>query len=535
MSLQQIPKTLGRYEIQGVIGQGTMGVVYKAVDPALDRTVALKTIHLVLGVSPEEREVFEQRFLTEARLAAGLTHPNIVVVHDVGRDEATGTPFIALEYLEGQPLDEYVAAAQTMEWREALRIAARLADALHMAHAQGIVHRDIKPANIMILPNGDPKIMDFGIAKAPASQLTVKGDVFGTPSYMSPEQAAGVKLDGRSDLFSLGSVLYEQITGQRAFDAPSVPAILAKVTTEAPTAPTRLVAGLPADIDRFLARCLAKDPGRRYPDGASLKQDVADLLADKPVRERPGLASKLEGQPGMGTQGQAPDPVSFAETHDIPRSSRLKASVLTPARVVFGAVALVALVASAFYAGRSTPRPFEPAPPPTTLASEGIALDPDTTTDPEATGTGAGPGETPASAGSDETPAPPPTTRPRPAAAATAKPTARPTRRPTPVPGAQLILDLEHRVKTGSWKVFIDGKLSLDEALMSEQERKAARIDGKANVRKILRVPAGQYFVRVEVIDNGREKKGMLRGEFVVGQSHYLDVKVGGNLALKWK
>jgi len=531
VSLQQHPKTLGRYEIQGVIGQGTMGVVYKAVDPALDRTVALKTIHLVLGVSPAEREVFEQRFLTEARLAAGLTHPNIVVVHDVGRDEATGTPFIALEYLEGQPLDEYVAAAQTMEWREALRIAARLADALHMAHAQGIVHRDIKPANIMILPNGDPKIMDFGIAKAPASQLTVKGDVFGTPSYMSPEQAAGVKLDGRSDLFSLGSVLYEQITGHRAFDAPSVPAILAKVTTEAPTAPTRLQPGLPADIDRFLARCLAKDPGRRYPDGASLKQDVEDLLADKPVRERPGLASKLEGQPGgLGTLVQPPDTVSSAETWDLLGSRLLKASVFTPARVIFAAVALVALVASAFYAGRSTPRPFEPAPPPTTLASE-TALDPDTSTDPEAAGTGAEPGETPASAGSDETPAPPATTRPRPAAAATAKPT----RRPTPVRGAQLILDLEHSVKTGSWRVFIDGKLSLDEALMSEQERKAARIDGKANIRKILRVPAGQYFVRVEVIDNGREKKGMLRGEFVVGHSHYLDVKVGGSLALKWK
>ena len=553
MSLQVHPTALGRYEIQSVIGQGTMGVVYKAVDPALDRTVALKTIHLVLGVNATEREVFEQRFLTEARLAAGLTHPNIVVVHDVGRDEATGTPFIALEYLEGQPLDEYGAAGETMEWREALRIAARLADALHLAHSQGIVHRDIKPANIMILPSGDPKIMDFGIAKAPTSQLTVKGDIFGTPSYMSPEQAAGVKLDGRSDLFSLGSVLYEQITGHRAFDAPSVPAILAKVTTEAPTPPTRLVPDLPADIDRFLARCLAKDPGRRYPDGASLKEDVESLLADQPVRERPGLAGKLEGQPGAGAVVQPPDTFSSADTRHIPGSSLLKASILTPTRVILAAVALFALVASAFYAGRSTPRALDPAPPTTTIAPDDGTGEPDPTTDPAAPGPAPGPGETPAGTGPAETttttppttrPRPPPRSRPRPAVAATPRPTPTPTQRPTPrptqspipVPSAQLILDLEHKVKRGSWKILIDKEVVLEEPLMSEAEREAAGVDGKVSVRKILSVPSGEYFVRVEVVDNGRIKAGLLRGAFRVDQPTILEIRLrGSSLSLKWK
>ena len=349
------------------------------------------------------------------------------------------------------------------------------------------------------------------------------------------EQAAGVKLDGRSDLFSLGSVLYEQITGHRAFDAPSVPTILAKVTTEAPTPPTRLVPDLPADIDRFLARCLAKDPGRRYPDGASLKEDVESLLANRPVRERPGLASKLEGQPGTGAVVQTQDTFSSADTRHIPGSSLLKASILTPTRVILAAVALFALVASAFYAGRSTPRALDPAPPTTTIAPDDGTGEPDPTTDPAAPGAAPGPGETPASTGPAETTTTtPPTTPPPPRPTVAATP--RPTQSPIPVPSAQLILDLEHKVKRGSWKILIDKEVVLEEPLMSEAERETAGIDGRASVRKILSVPSGEYFVRVEVIDNGRVKAGLLRGAFRVDQPTILEIRLrGSSLALKWK
>jgi serine/threonine-protein kinase len=294
-----LPSTLGRYEIRSVIGRGMMGVVYEAVDPALGRIVALKTIQLGFGISDHERRVFEERFLTEARLAAGLNHPAIVVVHDVGWDDQSGTPFMALEYLKGVTLADRLEDGRPLDWRESLRIIAKIADALHVAHQDGVVHRDVKPANIMLLPSGEPKIMDFGIAKAPTSQLTAAGDVFGTPSYMSPEQATGVAVDGRSDIFSLGTILYQMLTGQRAFDAPNVPAILSRVTHDAPLAPLQLMPTLPPAVEEVLARAMAKEPAQRYADGRELAEDIEDVLAGRPLRERPGLASTLTGQPSL--------------------------------------------------------------------------------------------------------------------------------------------------------------------------------------------------------------------------------------------
>jgi len=154
------PRILGRYEIQEEIGRGMMGVVYRALDPALGRTVALKTVNLLLALPDEDRPGFEQRFLNEARIAAGLNHPGIVVVHDVGRDPGSDSLYIALEYLEGETLSERVKRDGRVEWREALRLTAQVAEALHHAHQKHIVHRDVKPANIMVLPNGQPKLMN---------------------------------------------------------------------------------------------------------------------------------------------------------------------------------------------------------------------------------------------------------------------------------------------------------------------------------------------------------------------------------------
>src|SRR6185503_11798752 len=232
------------------------------------------------------------RFQTEARVAAGLSHPGIVVVHDVGRDPASDVLFIALEYLEGETLDGRIRRGLP-EWQESLRLVARLAEALDHAHERGIVHRDVKPANVMILASGEPKLMDFGIAKVPAAQLTAAGEFFGTPAFMSPEQALGESLDGRSDLFSLGSILYMLLTGTRSFEGSSVPVILSRVAQHHPQPPTRVRPGLPADVDYLVARCLAKDPGQRYARGRLLAEDAEDVLAGRPPRHRGAWTSNV--------------------------------------------------------------------------------------------------------------------------------------------------------------------------------------------------------------------------------------------------
>jgi eukaryotic-like serine/threonine-protein kinase len=287
-----LPQRIGRYEILRELGRGMMGVVYQAKDPALNRNVALKTISLDFAVSESERETFEARFLQEARAAAGLSHPSIVVVYDVGVDAAVGTLYMALEFLRGKTLEAILAAGDVLDWREALRTTGRVADALHHAHAHGIIHRDIKPANIMVLPTGEPKIMDFGVAKLEAGQLTAAGQVLGSPSYMSPEQADGQALDARSDLFSLGAVLYELLTGKKAFPGRDLPTVLMRVAHENPAAPSMVNAGLPRMVDALVAGALAKNPADRYPSGKALAEDIEDVLADRSPRHLAASPSK---------------------------------------------------------------------------------------------------------------------------------------------------------------------------------------------------------------------------------------------------
>jgi serine/threonine protein kinase len=281
---QPLLQHIGRYEVQRELGRGAMGVVYQAKDTVLQRNVALKTISLTFAVSESDRRTFEARFLQEARAAATLAHPGIVVVYDVGVDPETGTPYMALEFLRGKTLESVLAAGQTLDWREALRTVARVAEALQHAHANGIVHRDIKPANIMVQASGEPKIMDFGVAKVDTVHLTTGGRILGSPSYMSPEQAGGQRLDARSDLFALGAVLYELLTGKKAFPGPDLPTILRRLAYEDPVTPSALSPGLPAAVDAVVARALAKEAAARYPSGKALAEDIEDILAGRPPR-----------------------------------------------------------------------------------------------------------------------------------------------------------------------------------------------------------------------------------------------------------
>ena len=276
-------QTLGRYEIAAELGRGAMGTVYQARDPRINRTVAIKTIH-VRGASAEEEKEFLDRFFREAQAAGKLAHPGIVTVYDAGEDEASKTPYIVMEYIAGATLE--AMSQQGIALPMALELTRQLAEALHYAHAQGIVHRDIKPANIIVTDEGRAKITDFGVAKLTVSEFTQTGQVLGTPSYMSPEQLGGGKIDGRSDLFSLGVTLYILLTGAKPFSGETVSAITFKVAYQEPTPATQLNAALNPDYDYVLQRALAKEAEERYRNGKEFAADLEDLRSAVPPRSQ---------------------------------------------------------------------------------------------------------------------------------------------------------------------------------------------------------------------------------------------------------
>ncbi len=277
----------GRYQILERIGRGGMATVFKAHDPTIGRDVAIKFLHASLC----EGEDYRARFLQEARAAGGLSHPNIVIVHDVG--EIEGRPYMAMELLSGISLAEELETAKTIPVRDTVVMGIQLARALDYAHAKGIVHRDIKPANIMRLAGSKTiKVTDFGIAhmdSASADSLRTRaGDVLGTPQYMSPEQTRGEKLDGRSDLFSAGIVLYQMVVGHRPFRGDSLVAVATKIANEAATPIDKARTDVPNSLRRVIDRCLAKNPAQRFQTGGELADALVKVLAeiDEEARER---------------------------------------------------------------------------------------------------------------------------------------------------------------------------------------------------------------------------------------------------------
>lgn len=268
------PSTLGRYEVLGELGKGAMGVVYRARDPLIERPVAIKTF-TTSGLPAEEVEAFERRFFREARLAGGLSHPNIVTVYDVGRSGELA--YIAMEFLEGRSLREVLDSGVVLPVAKVVDWAAQVADGLTFAHDSGVVHRDIKPANLMVQANDAVKIADFGVALLPAGSITLAGTVFGSPKYMSPEQVVGKAVDGRSDIFSLGAVIYEMLTGRPAFGGEELTAILYQVLHTDPAPPSASRRDVPSAFDAIVARALAKDPAQRYQSAADLAADLRRL------------------------------------------------------------------------------------------------------------------------------------------------------------------------------------------------------------------------------------------------------------------
>jgi serine/threonine protein kinase len=293
--------TIGRYEILAELGKGAMGVVYRANDPMLSRTVAIKTINM--SSDPQEVAEYEARFYQEAKAAGGLNHPNIVTIHDIGK--SGNVVYMAMEYLEGEELRTLMKAGEPLPVARAVEIAAQVAEGLAYAHQHGVVHRDVKPANIMILHSGPAKITDFGIARMRTAEVrTQTGVVLGSPRYMSPEQVAGKRAEPRSDIFSLGVIFYEMLTGKPAFTGDDITSVMYQILNVVPPAPSTINPGVPQVVDFIVAKALAKTPEDRYQDAAELARDLHESAKSVPAGPAPA-SMRPAAQPKLDPQAQA--------------------------------------------------------------------------------------------------------------------------------------------------------------------------------------------------------------------------------------
>jgi len=384
-AVMDAPNKIGRYEIEEEKGRGAMGAVYLARDPAMDRIVALKTIHSLALSGPQGKE-YRERFYGEGRAAGRLAHPGIVPVFDVG--EQDGLPFLVMEYIEGQTLADAAKAGQRLTLERVCEIGQQIAEALGYAHKNGVVHRDIKPANILLTSKERygierPKITDFGVAKLAASQLTTTGQLLGTPAFMPPEQFTGAVIDGRSDLFSFGVILYWLATGDQAFPGDTVTAVSYKVVHTEPVPPRKLNPAVPADLERVILRCLAKDPAARYQTGEDLAHDLAAIRAGHSPEVRPArpitAAPLVSGGMAGGTMDVTLDSDPLLGT--LPATRQTAASAVAPqtaarynvsrgVRTIAAVGAAVVAILSAWYVSRSKTQP-----PPTQVTNPATSAD----------------------------------------------------------------------------------------------------------------------------------------------------------------
>ena len=302
----KLPQAIDRYRVRERLGQGGMGALFLALDPAIDRLVAIKVLRVD---NPDIRE----RFQREARLAARLQHPNIVTVYDVGEHEAQ--PFIAMEYIPGETLAELIRRRAPLEIRQRLELVIEICSGLAFAHKHGIVHRDIKPANLILSRDSNIlKILDFGIARAGESGLTQVGMVIGTPNYMSPEQVRGENIDQRSDIFAVGLVLYELLVYKQAFEAETQPAVLMKILSDQPAPLATLDPTIDAGITTVVYRALAKNPADRYQDLGAMKADLVRIVQRLETEASDGRTMVVNPPPPRGMQVVPTNPPAPAST-----------------------------------------------------------------------------------------------------------------------------------------------------------------------------------------------------------------------------
>jgi serine/threonine-protein kinase len=593
----------GRYLIRRELGRGTMGVVYEAEDAVLARTVALKTIEVSFAPGEVAGTEFERRFFTEARVAARLSHPGIVVCHDVGKDPATGKLFIVFEYLKGRTLADRVEEGP-FPWREAASVVVRVARAIHHAHEHGVVHRDLKPANIMLLDPGTSgasaapaetavKIMDFGVARLESlgQRLTRTGQSFGSPLYTSPEQALGHASSARSDIFSLGSVLCTLLLGRPWFDAPSLPAIVARVVHDDAPRLAGLRSDVPASLDVVLAVALAKREEDRYATAALMAEDLEDVLAGKPPRHAATMAPRPPARrsaddallaglsvPGAGRRGlPSQDPLASLldepAMHEAARTVPLPAGLESPKPEPAPAGPAVAVERRSRHPGWMIPAigtlliailaiaalvPWHPSPeldrapsppivseaPPTTVASVEAPVASAPAPSPTSTSTAleSSPPPVPAVPATTvppEVPSPAPTVRPTPQASA--RPVVEPPPTPPPAtaprpeeasPGepaqTRIRLAVEHPFENGRLVAWIDGVLVYETKLQATASKRIVAFKVReGRVETLLDVEPGPHEVRVEVTWEQDRRTGKKVVDVAPNATGLLEVRVG--------
>ncbi len=510
---------IGRYTILEPLGQGGMGTVYRAHDPVIGRHVAIKLITIRPDLSEEEARQYRERFLREAQAAGALIHPNIVAVHDIGMDAATMRPYIVMEHVPGQDLKKVIKSTAPRPSAEAIRIVMQIAAALDYAHKRGIVHRDIKPANVLLSERGQVKITDFGVARLPGSDLTRSDQFVGSPGFMSPEQLKGAAVDGRSDLFALGVILYQLLTGRSPFDGDTVSEVLYKISTQPVDPPSEILADVSPDFDPILEKALRKDPADRFQSGremidALLAVSGGDAAAsvDVPAGEVGAVGAAAQAPEGRGGEGGAPETATpGAGAGRTARSPRVPTSPWWTLHSQWRLGVLVAALALTLVGVNWAIHALFRGPLGRLAAGESEALGP---------GGGLPRGGPPGSATVVATPATlslPGSTGPIAAVCAMSYADPRQIARALSTPrqvrpapwsltdrsAARLKLELSHQLSSGRIVVRVDGKTVLSRPFDAPKGKKSG------TVTHLLSVPAGRHGLEVRILD----AKGAVEGK----------------------
>ena len=509
----------GRYQILTELGRGAMGVVYQARDPKINRVVAVKTISLA-GQPPEEEREYRERFFREAEAAGRLSHPGIVTIFDVGEEPETHAPYIVMEFVRGQSLDKLLAReGPKLPLDTALQLTLELADALDCAHGQGVVHRDLKPANILITEEGHAKIADFGVAKLNLANFTLVGRVLGTPAYMSPEHLKGDAVDGRSDLFSLGVILYTIVTGYRPFQGNSALTVCFKVVNREPIPATVLDTALPPGLDYIIARAMAKDPAQRYQSGMEMTQDIQALREGRDPRSKALQPDSDEATGAALTANTGTTSSALAPLRLAPKS-RISAGSRTPehrtAEVLLqnmrkksfaGALLLVGLLVFGLRMAQFIwPQTAPPQNPATTTVSKPM---PRVEEDAEVRKAA------PPSAHRSRKPG-----RTNPSSAKAAIPN-------SPPSSAMLEIEVEHRFAEAHLSIWVDDKLSYTHMLEGTDKKHLVvfhQVQG--HEFHATQLAPGKHLLRVQVTSGAAndEQSATVAGEFVSGKEKMLHI-----------
>jgi serine/threonine protein kinase len=515
----------GRYEILAELGRGAMGIVYKARDPKINRVVAVKTISLA-GQPPEEELEYRERFHREAEAAGRLSHPGIVTIFDVGEEPETHAPYIVMEFVAGQSLDKVLLARNDNKLppEVALRVALELAEALDCAHGQGVVHRDLKPANILVTGDGHVKIADFGVAKLNLANHTSAGRVLGTPAYMSPEQLGGEAVDGRSDLFSLGVVLYTVLTGYRPFQGSSVHTVAFKVVNRDPVPATILDTELPPGLDYIIMRAIAKDRRQRYQRAMEMVLDIQEMQQGREpwskAKQPDSAGGTLQSATDSGRFQSAGPLAAAAGRHSNRGSSKLQSGVagtllatmrnksLAGALLVVGLLVLGLRVGHLAWRQEALPwAVMQTAPPAPGIAAPGFA----------APGSAA-PGFADTSrvkANSD------------PIAGASHPSSAEGRRSSSRVPSALLEIEVDHKFVGANLSIWVDDLLTYTHSLEGTEKRHLVMFHQvQGHEFHAVQIPPGKHLLKVQVSSGAglSEQAGTIEGKFASGKETMLRV-----------